>query len=356
MKNINYYLFTILLSVLVFTGQSCAIGGSENKGPAGMFATPDKGETWSQINTVPNTAGNKNLAGVSVYKLEVDPQDHKALYWASREKGLFYTFDGGASWSQAGGQLSSGFVYGVAVHPAEKCTIYATNGRQLYKTADCSRSWEVVYTEVVSTDSIKDVAIDPFAPHGVYAILNSGNVLKSEDAGLNWRKLGNFSKGLAEIEFDSSREGLVYLASKKNGLLRSFDRGDTWENLNEKLDEYSGGLDFRRLYVYTGKANQIYWISKYGILFSKNAGDDWDILPLVSSPGTVSIYGFAVNPKNDQEIYYTATNSGFSTFYRSADGGNNWVSKKLPTQQLPTAMYVSPTNNLYLGFTIVPKE
>ena len=81
-------------------------------------------------------------------------------------------------------------------------------------------------------------------------------------------------------------------------------------------------------------------------------------MKLITAPGGANIYGFAVNPQNDNEIYYTATIGTRSTFYKTADGGQNWVTKKLPSGQVPTVLRVHPSNPnmLYLGLTIPPSK
>ncbi len=44
-----------------------------------------------------------------------------------------------------------------------------------------------------------------------------------------------------------------------------------------------------------------------------------------------------------------------STFYKSSDGGNNWVTRKLPSNTVPVYMSVHPTNSsmIFLGFTLL---
>jgi len=85
-------------------------------------------------------------------------------------------------------------------------------------------------------------------------------------------------------------------------------------------------------------------------------GESWQAMKLITPPGGADIYAFAVNPKNENEIYYTATINGRSTFYKSIDGSENWVTKKLPSGQLPVAMLIHPEkdNIVYLGFTFPP--
>jgi hypothetical protein len=113
--------------------------------------------------------------------------------------------------------------------------------------------------------------------------------------------------------------------------------------------------------LHPSKANTIFWISKYGILRSEDAGASWQELHLITPPGTVNIYGFAINPTNENELYYTGTILGEknahvrSTFYKSVDGGRSWTTKKLPTNTIPVAIYIHPLKPeiVFMAFTLV---
>ena len=64
-----------------------------------------------------------------------------------------------------------------------------------------------------------------------------------------------------------------------------------------------------------------------------------------------------INPKNEQEIYYTATIQNRSTMYKTVDGGQTWTTKRLPSGQIPTVLHMDSVNELlYAGFTIPPKQ
>lgn len=361
MRKSHVYLFFLGI-VLLFGGASCNMSltgeqGLQTSGPAGMFVSIDRGENWKPISSLPTVEGVKNLTGVSVYRLFTDPQDSSALYWGSRSNGLFYSFDDGKAWFHSLAPLSQGFIYSVAVHPKERCIVYATNGRQVFKTDDCLRSWSVVFEEVRAEVSVRTIAIDPFGNNHVYIAEDNGDMLKSEDLGAHWGVANRFGVAVLTVVFDTNKQGLIYVATKDQGIYRSKDNGGTWESLKSKLKPYTGSLEFRKILVHPNIAEKIYLVSEYGIMESRNAGEDWDAYKLVTPPGSTKIYGFAINPTNDKEIYYTGTVGSKSTFYRSKDGGLTWETRKLPSGQIPTTLYVHPehTDWVYVGFTIPPQ-
>ncbi len=351
---------SLIAVALVLGGASCISfsgGGTGTSGPAGVFVSADKGDTWQHLSLLPQADGVKTLDEVSVYRLIPDPQDNNALYWLSRGQGMFFSYDEGKSWQRPAAPLNTGFIYGAAIHPTDKCTIYGTNGTILYKSDDCNRSWKEIYRES-GQDRIIAVAFSSFAPYGIFMAKASGDILKSEDAGKSWSVIRRLQTRVDYFQMDLLREGVMYAASRGKGLYRSEDGGVTWDNISEGLSDFSGGLEFRRMSMHPTKPGVVYWICTYGILVSNDGGDSWEAMDLINPPGSTTIYGFAVNPKNDLEMYYTATINNRSTFYRTTDGGANWTTKKVPSGQVPTMLRVHPDKEsvIYMGFTIPPKE
>lgn len=345
---------------LLLAGQGCISlsgSGSTTTGPAGMWVSGDKGNTWQQISLLPQAGGVRVLSGVSVFRLGTDPQDPKALYWASRDQGFFYSYDDGNTWRQPAPPLNTGFVYSVAVDPRDKCNIYAATGGSVYKSDDCSRSWKEVYRDS-SGDHVAAVAFNPFNPRQVFLAKAGGDLLQSSDNAVSWSVMKRFGTRIESFIPDPFIGNTFYVASRTQGLYRTQNGGTVWDNLGSNLKEFPGALEYRRLYLHPTKKSVIYWISTYGILVSEDTGNTWMPMNLINAPGSANIYAFAVNPKNDKEIYYTATIAERSTFYRSADGGKSWITKKLPTDQRPTALRVHPVNEnvVYIGFTIPPKQ
>lgn len=364
MRHSRFLLSTAFFgTMLLLIGAGCLSGPNaveqvQTTGPAGMFVTTDRGESWKQISVMPDVPETEGLSGVSVYRIFEDPSDPKTMYWASREHGLFYSYTDGTKWQQAEGPLATGFIYSVAVDPENKCTVYASNGRFVYKTTDCNRNWSEVYRETRSDVIISSLDINPFSPHQVYLAETNGDLFQSGDFGQSWNLVHRFKGRLEKIEADRFQDNVLYIATRDRGLGRSDDGGKTWIPLAEKMEAFSKADEYRRFFTHPTKAGMIYWISTYGILVSEDRGNTWKSMTLLTAPGSVQIYGFAINPKDPNQIYYTATTNGRSTFYRTVDGGQNWITKKLPSGQIPTAVRVHPVNGdwIYVGFTIPPKD
>lgn len=353
--------FGVCALALVLMGQGCLSPSGQEEvqttGPAGMFISTDKGDSWRQVSLLPGAEGTRNLTDVSVYRLFEDAKDPRTMYWVSRENGLFYTYNDAQEWQHAEAPLDTGFVYGVAVDPENKCIVYATNGRFVYKTTDCNRTWTEVYRETRQDVLVSSLDINPFSPHQIYMTESNGDLFQSVDFGQSWNLVRRFKARLAKVVADRFDNGILYVSTREKGLVRSDDAGETWIDLSDAMDEYSKAREYRRFYVHPTRAGVIFWISTYGILTSEDHGNSWKPMTLLTAPGSVNIYGFAIHPKNPNHIYYTATANNRSTFYRSVDGGQNWITKRLPSGQIPTAVRVHPANEdwVYVGFTIPPE-
>lgn len=346
---------------LALLGAGCVqFGGSTQsaQGPVGMYRSSDKGETWQAIASYPTAQGMKTIAGVNIYRVFTDPSDPNALYLGTRGQGMFYSYDNGTTWQRAE-PLSGKYIYAVAVDPANKCNIYVSDGLNIYKSIDCSRTWNLIYSEQRPTERFVGLAIDFANPNIVYGAELNGDVLKSVDGGASWQAIKRFDTELQAIQTDPQTANRLYVASHTRGLYRSDDSGQTWNTFKDVFSNFSEANNFYRLYVHPKIKGSVYWISKYGILHSTDAGETWNEIKLITPPGSVNIYAFGLNPNDDKEMYYVGTILGDqntaprSTFYKTIDGGKTWLTRKLPTNTVPIAIHVHPVNPsvIFIGFT-----
>lgn len=348
----------ILILLIITTGAGCISFSSQSQGVKGMFRSDDQGENWKAISAYPTVQGVKNISGVNTYVVVRDPSDDNALYLGSRGQGLYYSYNNGDSWNMVP-YFNNRFIYSIAIDPKNKCNIYVTDGSHIYNSIDCNRTWVLSYTEERISSRLSDLAIDFNNSKLIYASQVNGDILRSQDGGKSWLVVKRFGFGVRNIVVDPNIKNRVYVASHNKGFYRSDDAGVTWKNLSDDFSNYSQSNSYYRLIINPQKKGSLYWVSKYGILHSADYGENWTDIKLLTSPGSVNIYAFAVNPKNQKEIYYIGTvlsdkgKNVRSTFYRSSDGGNNWVTRKLPTNTIPVYLSVHPKNDkvIFSGFS-----
>ncbi|MEA3249093.1 MAG: YCF48-related protein [Patescibacteria group bacterium] len=343
----------IVIGGLLLFGVGCVSFQTDGSAPSGndggVFKTSDKGEIWTQKIAIPTVGQEaRHIGGVDVVFLAQDPQDLNALYAGTTEHGMFYTYDGGESWSQPS-QLSRGRVASVAIDPKDKCTVYATSGNTLLKTTDCSRTWDVTYLDSRSERQTTAVIIDHFNSSIIWTATDGGDVIKSMDAGKSWTSMQTLKSPIMKMMMSVDDSRRVFVGTQKSGVWRTEDSGENWEDLSENYREFGSARDFVDMVVGISDPAVLIHASKYGLIRSTDNGDTWESIELLTPPKSALVYTVAVDPKDINSIYYgTAT-----TFYRSPNGGVNWIPKALPTTRTATALLVDSANSnvLYMGVT-----
>jgi photosystem II stability/assembly factor-like uncharacterized protein len=194
----------------------------------------------------------------------------------------------------------------------------------------------------------------------IYVGAASGGIFKSEDFGLSWESIFNYSESLSigDIEISKTNTDVILVGTGESnaggsslaydgyGVYRSTDAGDSWFHLG--LEDV-GSIGKVAL---DPTDDDIIFVAAMGDLFGNNAergiyrstngGDDWEQVLFVSdSTGFVDL---AINPDNPDIIYAAAWERirrvdfrqyGGETggLYRSQDGGDTWeeLTNGLPT-------------------------
>ncbi len=152
---------------------------------------------WAQVGEIPGTE-SESLAGST--------QHSERVYVADLQGGLYGTEDAGQHWSK----LLAGEVWAVAVDPSDDNVIYAgTQPIHLYRSEDRGKSWEELTTLLDLPEEVKFNWWFPQPPHlgHVYHIF---------------------------VHPDNPRT--LYVCLEHGGIVRSFDRGATWEDVTAGID------------------------------------------------------------------------------------------------------------------------
>ncbi|HCC22503.1 hypothetical protein A2480_00745 [Candidatus Uhrbacteria bacterium RIFOXYC2_FULL_47_19] len=344
-----------LLGSLIFFGVGCVSfssnGGSSVGGEGGIFKSSDRGDSWTQKSAIPTVGDEvRSISTFDIVAIAQDPQVADAVYIGTVNDGLFYTYDGGESWQQPA-QVSKGRVSSIAVSSKNKCVVFAAYSNRLIRTEDCSRTWEVSYLDPRQERSLTSVQVDRADPNQVWVATDGGDVLRSSDGGRSWSSVRTFKSSVVEIALVASDGRRIFAATKSDGIWRSDDAGATWKYLSEAhKKEFSSSTELvTDLALGVSDPAVVIVASRYGLLRSRDYGDNWEKIPMLTPPKSTTVYTLAVDPKDSSYIYYgTAT-----TFYSTSNGGINWVPKTMPTTRTATALMVDNMNStvLYMGVT-----
>jgi len=356
----------IALATLMLTVSACSITTSSSGGSGGvdssLFLSTDAGGTWRSVASVPTTDGRiQSISDVNVKVMSMDPQDPLAVYLATYDRGLYYTYNVTKGWVAVAG-LPTATINDVKVDPKNKCIIYAALANRLYRSSDCARTWTQIYFDNNSGVSVNAVAIDHYNTENIYIGTSRGEIIKSIDSGTAWRTIQRLNEGIARLLISPLDSRLVFVATEKNKIYSFSSNTDTnaaysadieqnfvvdnWTDLNAVLSDFDLGNSFKDIIIST-KDGLIFLATEKLILRSPDNGITWENIKLLQPEKDAVINAIAVDPQNSNNIYYVTN----TTFFKSTDGGVTWNTKSLPTARAGRVLLIdfNNPNNIYLG-------
>jgi photosystem II stability/assembly factor-like uncharacterized protein len=228
----------------------------------------------------------------------VDPDDptFKTWYAAAVSGGIWKTTDEGKSWTNITPDLPNLATNTMAMAPSDHNTLYVGTGEG----------------------------------YGGVGMVGGNGILKSTNRGVGWKILDgttvndNF-RHINKILVDPSNKNIVLSATNK-GIFRSADGGNTWQGVYDKgyivQDLVADPSDFSRQYAAA---------FGYGILKSDNRGISWNSANI--GIGVGGRFSLAVSPQSPQKVYACAEAVGYETgtaanqthIYISNDYGSTWA-------------------------------
>lgn len=214
--------------------------------------------------------------------------------------------------------VGGGFVPNIIYNPTEEGLVYArTDIGGAYKLDSETNRWKCV-TDFVGGDDwnlmgIESIATDPVEPNRLYLAAGTytnapGAILISDDYGENFNRVDvDFALGGNEVcrgtgerlQIDPNDNSILYFGSRKDGLWRSGDYGQSWQKVEQFPTE--GG------YVEDGFSAGLTFVA-----FDKSSSE--------SGEATKTIFVGAA--KNDGNY-----------LYRSDDAGDTWTEIENPTAE-----------------------
>lgn len=234
------------------------------------------------------------------------------------------------------------------------------------------------------TGRISDIVKDPNDPSTWYVATGSSNLWKTKNNGTTWKPIFDqypaYSTGC--ITLDPSNSNIVWLGTGENqsqrsvgwgdGIYRSLDGGDSWENMGLYQSEHIGKIliDPRDSDIMLVAAQGPLWKSggDRGIYRSEDGGATWERVLFVSeNTGAAEVLFDPANP----DIVYATTyqrrrhvgilvaGGPESRIYKSTDNGKTWrqLQNGLPQGDLGRiALAVSPQDPDVVYAQLVGKD
>lgn len=176
-------------------------------------------------------------------------------YGVAEEGGLHFSADGGATWERRTAGLRVEHVYSLGcVAGSDGVVVYAgTEPAALFETRDYGKTWRELpaIRQVPGTEKwlfpappqiahTKMLLCDEARPRTIYAAIEQGALLKTDDGGGTWREIATYHRDddfwyrdIHNIIRRPAHPGEMYMTTGM-GLYRSRDAGETWEQLTRR--------------------------------------------------------------------------------------------------------------------------
>lgn len=335
-------------------------------------------EALKNISNIPNlrslplgfdeswTLRGPNKIGARVNVIKPDPKNNEIVYLGFSSGGLWKTVNGGKSWNAIFDHSPWLAIADVNIDPTNSKIIYVATGDPnisgypfvgdgVYKSVDGGQTWRNIGPN--GTQVISKILINPVNPLILYASSMGlpfqrdklRGIYKSINGGITWEKVWHVADdtGIIDLILDPFNANVIYAATwprvrnNRESLLsgvnatifKSIDGGNTWIKSNNGLKLGPKGriglvaskLTPNMLFsIVTGENNE--W---EGFYKSVNGGANW--VNLLTHTGNNSLPdnamgGFGwyfgkieINPKNDKDLFILGVD-----LWRSKDGGVTW--------------------------------
>ena len=289
-----------------------------------MQRSDDGGKSWEAVNNkflydgVPGT--HQWYDGTPhpwefkrVWHIEPSLTDPEALYAGVEDAALFQSKDGGQSWTELSGLRGHG------------------TGPQWQPGAGGM--------------CLHTVILDPSEPDRIFIAISAAGAFRSDDAGETWKPINNGLHSLyipdptAEvghcvhhIAMHPSRPGVLFM-QKHWDVMRSDDAGDNWREISGNLPtDFGFAIDVHAhepetLFVVPIKSDSEHYPldGKLRVYRSKSGGEEWepltDGLPQDNCYVNVLRDAMSVDRLDDCGIYFGTTGG---QVYASTNGGDRW--------------------------------
>lgn len=324
----KYLKFLIVLFVaIMFSG--CSLIGSKSAGEiGGVLKSANNGMDWELKNKVND---KQNISEIDVLDLIIDPVDTERIYLGTKDKGIVVSKNGAENWEKL--KFPANRVYGVAINHFKPSNIFAlgVNGERgkIYRTDDYGENWEEIYTEPADGTVMVSLAISKNDPMVLYAGNSKGAILRTVDGGETWRSIYSASGPVTEIKFGGGGDGHVYFLVYESQILSAGVNGDNFKVIGSKLADAKKKMG-KAYSLGVSESGELYIGTNDGVFRSRDAGENLEDIGVLDTSRGFPIRSIAINPKNSQEIVYSAAQA----IYKSVDGGESWSTYQLDTGKL----------------------
>ncbi|MFM8914046.1 MAG: VPS10 domain-containing protein, partial [Flammeovirgaceae bacterium] len=276
----------------------------------GVWRTTNAGQSWTLI--------TPELSNLATTVLAMSDSNPNTIFVGTGEgfsnvdavqgNGIHKSIDKGSSWSLLPATTSFGNINRITISPATAAVLVAGTETGIYRSVDGGNSW----VKVLNRNNILDLRAAPSNFNIQYATERSVGIWKSTDAGASWQlfNLGMTPIGRGEIAIASNNPSKVYVSAEitafgnDSKLLTTDDGGASWALVDVRLT-----------------AAELNFLNGQGWYDNTIIVDPFD--QNIVYLGGVDLFRVRVTPNSSVNNFYTADQSGTSSFLNLVNAAFN---------------------------------
>lgn len=295
----------------------------------GVWISEDDGVSWNRLLTP--TGGMYNEA--RVWAVHTHP-DRPGDLLAGTDQGLYRFTEQTGSFDYIPSPMDDLHILRITQDPCNAdCIVCGTRPGEIFVSEDNGESWARTNMDAatecwfINTTRVTSVRFDPTDQDTIWATIEIDGVLRSTDRGRSWELLieGLHDNDTHDLVFrDYANGDRTILCSTEDGVHRSADNGATWvkQDIPQARWDY-----FRSLKQPLGNGDVV--IASVGdkpsgeagdLLISRDFGETWKVCEM-SAPANSTLWSIGSNSA-DPDLLFCATI--FGQIFKSTDGGDHW--------------------------------
>jgi hypothetical protein len=270
------------------------------------------------------------------------PMNETNLFFLGTQKGVRIYRGNDNRWEETGRHLS-GVADCLACSKQHPEIIYCGILHDgLYRTANGGNNWLRIFE-----GDVRSAAVDPTDDRVVYVGTEPVHLYRSENGGDTWAELRSlldlpeevkrnwkspqpqYHGHVRDIHIDGDNPRYLYLSIEHGGIVRSFDRGETWEDVSKGIDY----LDIHKVSNDPIRKDLYFVTSARGFFRSTDPARGW--MRIEANGITRDYFHDFAFLKGEPPVMLIATAKGSpghwnrpgmaqSAIFRSIDGGETW--------------------------------
>lgn len=263
--------------------------------------------------------------------------------------GVFRRAVDGGDWQHVLGSVEA---YTVFVHPGNPEIVFTGTSDGVWRSSDRGAT----FRRTAFPDAGKQVwcfLVDCRDPQRIFAGASPIDVYRSDDGGVSWRRLptpavaehckGPFASRVMRLAQNPRKPDEIYAALEINGVMRSTDGGDSWEDCSAGLMKLAelphlkskivsdttaeGMLDGHAITINPADPDAAILAVRMGLFRTADGGRNWQDMEVGRFSPTTYGRDVKVAPSEPNTLYAAlsvAAASHDGGLYRSGDGGKSW--------------------------------